>query len=510
LRSRKVAPLRKGLCQLFVAWFYVNVPQERAAQEAISQLQGLAEDNGLEELHRFTAATAYWLEMTHSRRAEAARYIGILEGAMDPARPYDLACVQLLKAWSLTLAGEPQAALRPAQQTLAIFDRAGWTWHRILARGVVSWIYTELKDYDSARRWSRQGRALADETNIHVLDAHFDQLEAVWLIAHGEDAQPALQRLFSGAAQYGTGLPLRFFPTVIPRLCALALQSNIEVSYVRALIRVWEWRAEDTSAESWPWPVRIYLLGRFELYVNGERVNFSARAPRKVLALLKALVCLGAQNVRDRRLVDTLWSEDEADAAKAAFNVTLYRLRKLLVQSDAIEVKDGALRLNTEVCWVDAMAFEHLLQGGQSRTQTEVALALYRGNLLPEDEDEPWSNYLREKLRRKFLHEVERVGHQLEQEAQWQKAIAHYQRALDADNLAEAYYRGLMRCLHALDRAPEAISVYQRMERLFSITLGLSPTAESQGIYRSLFSRPVPVAGDKAGMLARVAKENNR
>jgi DNA-binding SARP family transcriptional activator len=54
-----------------------------------------------------------------------------------------------------------------------------------------------------------------------------------------------------------------------------------------------------------------------------------------------------------------------------------------------------------------------------------------------------------------------------------------------------------MRCLHALDRAPEAISVYQRMERLFSITLGLSPTAESQAIYRSLFTRPVAVTGDK-------------
>jgi DNA-binding SARP family transcriptional activator len=285
---------------------------------------------------------------------------------------------------------------------------------------------------------------------------------------------------------------------VIPRLCALALQSNIEVSYVRALIGTWRWRPEDASAEYWPWPVRIYLLGRFELYVNGERVNFSARAPRKVLSLLKALICLGGQNVRDRRLIDTLWSEDEADDAKAAFNVTLHRLRKMLVQSDAVEVKDGALRLNTQVCWVDAMAFEHLLHSSASRTRTEAALALYRGNLLPEDEEEPWSSYLREKLRRKFLHEVERVGEQLEQEAQWQKAIAHYQRALDADNLAEAFYRGLMRCLHALDRGPEAISVYQRMERLFSITLGLPPTAESQDLYRSLFSRPVAVFGDKA------------
>jgi len=106
-----------------------------------------------------------------------------------------------------------------------------------------------------------------------------------------------------------------------------------------------------------------------------------------------------------------------ADAAKAAFNITLHRLRKLLVQSDAIEVKDGTLQLNAEMCWVDAMAFQDLLHSSPSRAQTEAALTLYRGNLLPEDEDEPWSNYLREKLRRKFLHEVERVGEQLEQEA---------------------------------------------------------------------------------------------
>ena len=176
------------------------------------------------------------------------------------------------------------------------------------------------------------------------------RVEAVSLLAHGEDAHPALKRLFSGAAQYGTGLPPAILPHWIPRLCSLALQCNIEVSYVRALIRTLGWRPEDASAQCWPWPIRIYLFGRLELYVNDERVNCGARAPRKVLSLLKALTCVGAQNVRDRRLIDTLWSEDEADAAKAAFNITLHRLRKLLVQSDAIEVKDGTLQLNAEMC----------------------------------------------------------------------------------------------------------------------------------------------------------------
>jgi len=215
-----------------------------------------------------------------------------------------------------------------------------------LARGVVSWIYNEMKDYDSAERWSRQGRALADETNIHVLDASGSGLAPR---ARGRRPPcPKAPVLWRSTVWHG--LAPAILPHRIPRLCSLALQCNIEVSYVRALIRTLGWRPEDASAQCWPWPIRIYLFGRFELYVNDERVNCGARAPRKVLSLLKALTCVGAQNVRDRRLIDTLWSEDEADAAKAAFNITLHRLRKLLVQSDAIEVKDGTLQLNAEMC----------------------------------------------------------------------------------------------------------------------------------------------------------------
>jgi hypothetical protein len=248
MRSPKVAPLRNGLCQLFVVWFYVNVPQERAARDAIGQLQRLAEENNLEELHRFAAATACWLEMTDMRHAEAARYIGILEEAMNPAHPYDLACLHLLKAWSLTLEGEPKAALRAAQQTLALFDPAGWTWHRILARGVVSWIYSEMKDYDSAERWSRQGRALADETNIHVLDAHFDQVEAFSLLAHGEDAHPALKRLFAGAAQYWHGLA----PAILPHCNPSPLLAGFAMQHRGLLCPRLDqnlgWRPENTSA----------------------------------------------------------------------------------------------------------------------------------------------------------------------------------------------------------------------------------------------------------------------
>ena len=192
-------------------------------------------------------------------------------------------------------------------------------------------------------------------------------------------------------------------------------------------------------------------------------MSFSGHAPRKVLSLLKAIVCLGVNNIRDRRLINAVWSGEESDAGKAAFNVTLHRLRKLLQHPDAIAIEDGVVTLNTDVCWIDAIAFERLLGNARSPDRVERALALYRGNLLPEDEEEPWSGYLREKLRRKFLHEAGAIGTALESSEQWQAAIELYQRGLDADNLVEAFYQGLMRCYRALDRGCEGyrpISAY--------------------------------------------------
>ena len=488
LADPDVTPLRKGLCELFVAWFYVNAPEERHAQDAIARIDRLSDEHGIRELRRFAAIPSYWLEMSHMRVADAASQIVKLEEAMNPGNAHDVGCLECLKTWSFAASADPPAALRAAHEAVNLFDRSGSAWHRLLARGMLAWACRENDDFQSAMFWCNEGRDLAKQLDIHVFDVQFDQIEASFSLARDEDIRPVLSRLFADASTYGTGLPLRFFPTLAPRLCALALKFNIESSYVNALIRTWNWRPDDCMTEAWPWPVRIYMLGRFEVFVRGERVTFNTRAPRKVLALLKALVCLGAKDVRDRRLISALWSDDEIDTAKAAFDITLHRLRRLLAHPEAIQVQEGSVRLNPEVCWVDTLALERLLVRPRNRTDTQAALSLYKGNLLPGDDDEPWACSLRERLRRKFAHHAELVGNELEALQEWQLAVEHYQKALDADHLTEAFYCGLMRCYSALQRPSEVVSVYQRMQRLLSVTAGLPPSPTTEALYRSLLA----------------------
>ena len=54
------------------------------------------------------------------------------------------------------------------------------------------------------------------------------------------------------------------------RLCAEALQAGIEPEFATRLITTRELHAPSPDIEAWPWSIRIHVLGRFEVVVNGE------------------------------------------------------------------------------------------------------------------------------------------------------------------------------------------------------------------------------------------------
>jgi DNA-binding SARP family transcriptional activator len=64
-----------------------------------------------------------------------------------------------------------------------------------------------------------------------------------------------------------------------------------------------------------------------------------------------------------------------------------------------------------------------------------------------------------------------------------------YRRALEADNLAESLYRGLMRALAAIGDHAEAMNAFRRCRELLSIVLGVKPSAETERLYREIAGR---------------------
>jgi DNA-binding SARP family transcriptional activator len=278
--------------------------------------------------------------------------------------------------------------------------------------------------------------------------------------------------------------------TALPYLCAEALAAGIEVDYVREVIRQYRLRPPVADIEEWPWPVRIYTLGRFAIFREGQRLEFSGKAPRKPLALLKALFAFGGEKVPEERLTDALWPDEEADNARKSLDITALRLRKLLGSHEMVVVSDGSIGLNRRSCWTDVWAFERRVEqfeaGERERDAVQATVELFRGNFLPADSEEPWTAKARERIRNKFVRLIEVAAKEEETAKHWDKAIALYTKGLDADDLIEPFYQGLMRCYRAQGRTAEAMSAYRRLRQLLSVVLGIAPSDGSQALARSL------------------------
>ena len=141
--------------------------------------------------------------------------------------------------------------------------------------------------------------------------------------------------------------------------------------------------------ESWPWPVKINVLGRFRIRVDGKPLRFSGKVQKKPLLLLKALMAFGEEQVKEEQLEDILWPEAEGDVAHQSLETTLHRLRKWLGYPEALLFSNGLAALDRRFCWTDVWAFESLVEKAdallnqkkvnQAIEMTQQAIFLYKG-----------------------------------------------------------------------------------------------------------------------------------
>jgi two-component SAPR family response regulator len=288
---------------------------------------------------------------------------------------------------------------------------------------------------------------------------------------------------------------------IMAKLCVRALEHGIEVEYVQSLIRRRKLipPIDEIEIENWPWPVRIYTLGRFAIVKDGKPLQFAEKAKHMPLKLLKVIIAFGGRDIGAEVVIDTLWPDAEGDAAYRAFVTNLQRLRRLIGRKDAVEHKDGRLTLNPRCVWVDVWTFERLLSKAEAiplftTSQNEAirliekAVSIYHGRFLSREE-QPWAASFSERLRARFLHNVERIGRYWENAGDWQKAQECYLNAINIDDLSEVFYQRLMMAYQRLGRTSDAIAVYQRCCKVLSSAMGIPPSPATEEIYNSIQKR---------------------
>jgi two-component SAPR family response regulator len=286
-------------------------------------------------------------------------------------------------------------------------------------------------------------------------------------------------------------------PTVA-RLLEVALEHGIEADYISAYIRKSGLAppVPPITVENWPWPLKVFTLGRFAIVKDGAPIRFRTKAQKKPLELIKILIALGGRDVDKAHISDALWPDVDGDKADRALTMTLHRLRRLLGNKLAVQIHNSKLELSPSCCWVDCWTFERLISMAEEASKlkdmdtiislTEKALAVYNGDFLAGDTLEPWAVSPRERLRSRFLQAVNRIGSSLASIGQWKKAADYYRRSLDVDDLSEETYQRLMHCLQQLGRKTEVLSVYERCRKTLHAAFGLEPSPETRKIIQSL------------------------
>ncbi len=284
----------------------------------------------------------------------------------------------------------------------------------------------------------------------------------------------------------------------IAELCRFALEHCIETDYVCTLIRKRGLLPPpgELVPESWPWAVKIYTLGGFEVVREGEQLQFTTKVQKKPLELLQALIALGGCNVSTLKLGELLWPDAEGDAAQQNLKATLHRLRKL-IGHDAVDVQDNRMGLNPRYCWTDIDALSGLLNkvsdgviGMDDELERLAArmLELYRGPFLS-DQEASWVLVPREVFRGKFLKAMKQVAGRLCEQGNTRIALDYYYKLLDIEPLREDIYVAVMRCYQSIGQLSEAMGVYQQLCTLLDSQPGFEPSPEVQELYQSIVSQ---------------------
>jgi LuxR family maltose regulon positive regulatory protein len=405
----------------------------------------------------------------------------------SPTRKVDQVASIRLQFWVACHRGQRDHAFALAERQLVMALESGLFMLRFQSHVLMALMGVETERPERCAQELQRVRDHVKGTAFDHFAYHIDLVEAYAALLAGdrEKCREHLRRGFADSREDQDKFLLRFHPGWASRLCAEALSAGIEPEYVTQVVRDLDVPAPSASVPGWPWPLRINTLGRFELLRDGRPLEFSRKAPKKTLALLKAIIAFGGRNVREQLLLDAFWSDEEGDVAARSLTAALHRLRSLVGEPNAIIQQGGTLSLDPQLVWVDAYALEELIARPDSASSEQI-LALYRGGFLQEDDGEPWSVAMRERLRSKFIHALGTQGRELEAAGRLELAVESYLRGLDADPIIEPFYQGLMRCYARLDRRSEAMAAYRRLKQMLSISLSLKPSAGTEKLYQSL------------------------
>jgi two-component SAPR family response regulator len=265
-------------------------------------------------------------------------------------------------------------------------------------------------------------------------------------------------------------------PDIVAERMARAIGAGIEPAYARRFARRAALRCPDPTLEAWPWHLSLRGFGEFSLRLDDASwAADGARLPQRPLDLLRLLLAHGGVSVAVATALDALWPEADREQQRKAFDAALLRLRRGLGDDTLLQLEGGRLHLDRERCWSDVAALDasdwsvapHGDDAPALIALSQRLLHLVRAPLL-DGLDTPWAMAARERARRRFVLALAPIAERLEAVAP-ADAARLYERALQADPLAESLARRLIALHLARGERTEALRAWQQCKAMLAL-----------------------------------------
>ncbi|HZW90462.1 MAG TPA: AAA family ATPase [Myxococcaceae bacterium] len=238
--------------------------------------------------------------------------------------------------------------------------------------------------------------------------------------------------------------------------------------------------------------LHIRLLGGLSL-MHGEQPVTAVHSPRLHSLLGYLLLHRDTPQLR-QHLAFTFWPDSSEAQARNNLRQILHELRHALPDAERFLVADTRIAgwRRDSTFELDVAAFESALAEAtasrgepQERAALELAVDLYRGDLLPGCYD-AWIEGERERLRRLHRRALARLAELVEAAREYPAAIGHLERLVQDEPTDEEACRQLMRVLALSGDRPGALRTYRDHVAVLRRELGVEPGAELRQAHEAL------------------------
>ncbi len=246
--------------------------------------------------------------------------------------------------------------------------------------------------------------------------------------------------------------------------------------------------------------LKVYTLGKFNLELEGQMIQDNWGRDKAIQLFQFLLLSRNRAALHKEQIIDRLWEDAGTDqdfkVALHGINKTLEPNKKSRGNSQYLIRQGSSYKLNTDLIWIDSMAFEEFIQIGNSMTLEnpslaivafQFALGLYEGSFLPNRIYNDWTSMEREKLQLMAVNAMMSLG-TLFLDTQPSETLRLAQDALAIDPTWEQAYRLQMQAYLNLGNRPQAIKTFKQCCKVLEIEYGIDPLPETKKVLETIKS----------------------